>query len=212
MKQLLFALVLLVTLAFAQINASAALPDLVVNQDRLRKSVKVVKRHFQRGNCEAAEECITAFGVRKLLLFDVGIANLGKGDLVIGNPVARLDLFHHSPCHGHYHMTGFAVYKLLRPNYQTVTRSRKQGFCFRDDKPYRASKKPSRGYSCDYQGISSGWQDLYDQKVECQFIDVTGVRPGKYLLLVKLNPKHWVKESNYLNNQVIIPITIPRLR
>jgi hypothetical protein len=190
--------------------ARSALPDLKINASRLILTVKVVSRTFSDTDCELQDGCVRGTGVRKLLLFDFGIVNTGRGDLVIGDPLNWPDLYRYDECHGHYHAQGLMLFKLLRRNYLPAAKTHKPGFCFRDDKPYMGSTKPSHGYSCgDNQGISSGWQDIYDSDLPCQYIDVTGVPRGKYYLSVKINNTRVFAESNYLNNQVIIPVTIP---
>lgn len=177
----------------------------------LARTVQFTERYFSPADCELTEGCARTSGNRRLMLFNVGIANIGKGDLVIGDPAKLTNWFHLSECHGHYHMTGFAVYRLLRLDGTLVVKSRKQGFCFRDDRQY-FTKAPPAKYNCDNQGITRGWQDIYNQSVECQWIDITGVKRGNYYLQVRLNPKRWVRESNYANNTVTIPIRIPRRR
>src|SRR4051794_22789706 len=96
-----------------------ATPDLVVNQSRLEANVAVQTRTFANSDCSVVEGCTVA-GTRRLLLFDVGLANIGTGDLVIGNPADYPNLFHFSSCHGHYHFDGTAGYELLTTNGDTV--------------------------------------------------------------------------------------------
>jgi hypothetical protein len=191
---------------------AGALPDLKVNRALLARTVEFTQRTFASSDCELAEGCARASGTRRLMLFDVAIVNIGRADMVIGNPADRPEWFHFSQCHGHYHMTGFAVFRLRRLDGTVALKSRKQGFCFRDDRPYAGSTLPAHPYTCDYQGISRGWQDIYDQTAECQWLDITGVRPGDYYLEVTLNSKRWVKESNYDNNTARIRVRIPRVR
>ena len=199
-------------IVFVSSSVFAALPDLRVNRPMLANTIEFTERTFASGDCELDEGCARTSGNRRLMLFNVGIANVGQGDLVVGDPASKTNWFHFSTCHGHYHMTGFAVYRLKRLNGTVVVTSRKQGFCFRDDRAFQGSTKPARPYTCDFQGISSGWQDIYDQSVECQWLDITGVPAGNYNLEVTLNSKRWVRESNYGNNTVTIPVRIPRRR
>jgi hypothetical protein len=187
------------------------LPDLVVNSPRLQYTVEVQRRYIPEGACSVVEGCTPEAGVRKLLLFDVGVANIGKEDLVIGQPGQNGYPFVYSPCHGHYHLNQFAIYRLLTLDFSNIVKARKQGFCLRDDKPYKGSANPGSGFTCGYQGISAGWQDVYDKSLDCQWLDITGVPPGDYYLSIRVNPFHVFSESNYNNNQVMIRITIPRL-
>jgi hypothetical protein len=189
----------------------AALPDLIPNTYRLKTSVEIQRRYIPAGNCAIVEGCVSRAGTRRLLLFDAGVANIGKRDLVIGDP-ATSGKFVYSPCHAHYHMRGFAIFRLFTRNWTQLVKSRKQGFCLRDDRRYFRTAGPGRGYNCNYQGISRGWQDVYDKSLDCQWLDITGVPPGQYYLEVFVNPAGVLKESNYRNNRVVVPVTIPVLR
>jgi hypothetical protein len=190
---------------------AGTLPDLVVNPYRLQSSVEVQRRYIADGDCSVVEGCTPAAGLRKLLLFDVGIANVGKEDVVIGMPGNNPYPFVYSPCHAHYHLNNFCIYRLLTLDYAKIVKARKQGFCLRDDKTYKKTAGPGSGYTCAYQGISAGWQDVYDKSLDCQWLDITGVPPGDYYLEITVNPFRVFTESNYSNNQVLIRITIPRL-
>ena len=185
----------------------AALPDLRINRYMLRNSIEVTLRTFSADECAVIERCVPGPGTRKILKFDASIINIGAGDLRIGNPASRSNLFHFSECHGHYHMKGFSSYELLNSSGTVVRRSRKQGFCLRDDRQYLANA-PAGKFNCDNQGITRGWQDVYDKSLDCQFLDVTGVRPGRYTLRVTVNPQQVLRESNYGNNAVSVPVRI----
>jgi hypothetical protein len=184
-----------------------AAPDLIVNQPRLAANVAVQTRTFTATDCAVIEGCTLA-GARRLLLFDVGLINAGDSDLVIGNPAERPDLFHVSPCHGHYHMDGVAVYELLATNGQSVLTVRKQGFCFRDDVAALAGAGDGK-FNCDHQGLSVGWEDVYDKSLDCQWLDVTGLAGGDYILRVVYNPDGILPESNYENNVAEALIRLP---
>ena len=191
--------------------ALAALPDLMPNTYRLKRTIEFERRSIPRENCAFAEGCLRGIKRRKLLLFDTGVANIGKADLVIGNPTQRPNLFTFSPCHAHYHMNAFARYRLFTRNWHPVIKAAKQGFCLRDDRRHLPTGAPTAKYTCDFQGISRGWQDVYDKSLDCQWLDISRVPPGKYYLEVVVNPKRIFKEANYRNNKAIIPITIPRV-
>jgi hypothetical protein len=187
------------------------LPDLVINRALLRTSVLVERAMFSADDCNYVEGCVSAAGLRKLLRVDVGMANIGKSDLVIGSPDDRPDLFVWSPCHQHYHMKTMVKYRLLNLNYMPVTKARKQAFCLRDNYPYTSTAGGSSGYTCDYQGITAGWEDVYDKSLDCQYVDITGVPPGRYYLEVVVNPFQVVGERDYSNNRVVVVVTVPYL-
>jgi hypothetical protein len=106
------------------------------------------------------------------------------------------------------HLQGFAVYKLLKRNGTLIVTERKQGFCMRDEARYLRSAPASR-YNCDYQGITAGWQDIYDKSLDCQWLDITGVPAGRYVLKVKANPDRMLPERSYANNATSVNVVVP---
>jgi hypothetical protein len=197
----------LICIILNALTASAALPDLVIDKPLLAGSVEIQKATFAGADCAVVESCI-ATGNRRLLKFDVGFKNIGRGDLVIGDPNARPDLFESSPCHGHFHMKGAANYELVNSSGQTVLRARKQAFCFRDNVQFDGAAGPAQ-YDCDFQGITAGWEDIYDKSLDCQWLDITGIAGGTYLLRVTVNPEGIFQESNYGNNAATVSINLP---
>ena len=196
---------------FALQFAGYAKPDLTVDRYTLRTSVLVERQGFVATDCDYVEGCIATTGVRKLLKVDVGLANVGKSDLVIGDPAQRPDLFVWSPCHQHYHMKTMVKYRLLNLNFMPVTKGRKQAFCLRDNYPYTSTAGDPSGFTCNYQGITAGWEDVYDKSLACQYVDITGVPAGNYYLEVTVNPLHVFDEATYANNTTIVLITVPYL-
>lgn len=194
-----------------------ALPDLAIAAVKIvTPSIDYRRRIFSTGDCAYEEGCILAAGSRKLLLLDVGIRNLGTTDLVIGDPQRPergypANLFVWSDCHWHYHLKGLATYRVLTLDGRQVAKTYKQGFCLRDDRP-KSKNVGGAKYTCDYQGLSAGWMDVYDKTLDCQWVDITDVRPGVYNLEITINPQHIFPESNYLNNRVIIRITVPKTK
>jgi hypothetical protein len=189
------------------------LPDLAINRRLLKTSVEVRKLRYTQASCDYQEGCLRGTGVRKLLKVDVGIANIGPDDLRLGDPLNPApgyeDLFVYSPCHDHYHMKTMVAYRLLTFNYTPVCRGRKQAFCLRDNYPYTSWAGTSSGYHCGFQGITAGWQDVYDKSLDCQYVDITGVPSGNYLLEVTVNPARAIREQNYANNKVVVMVTVP---
>ncbi len=194
---------------------SCVKPDLVVDRYTLRTSVLIERDGFTQSDCDYVEGCLSTAGVRKLLKCDVGLANVGKGDLIIGDPAQHMaagdGLFVWSPCHQHYHMKTMVKYRVLNLDYSPVTRGRKQAFCLRDNYPYTSNAGDSSGFTCNYQGITAGWEDVYDKSLACQYVDITGVPPGQYYLEVEVNPLHLFNEATYMNNKVIVLFTVPYL-
>lgn len=192
-----------------------ALPDLTIDKNLLQSSIVFKSAKFRSGDCAIVEGCVGASGRRKLMKFDVSIPNIGTADLILGNPEdpANAELFQFSPCHGHYHLTGFASYELINQNNAVVLTGRKQAFCLEDFSKVANNAGPPK-YTCSNQGIQVGWSDIYGAYLDCQWLDVTNVAPGNYRLKVTINanPNLSTKltESNYDNNSAIVPVTIKR--
>ena len=191
------------------------LPDLAVDQTRLQSSVVFRTQVFKSTDCAVVEGCVTGSGKRKLMKFDVAIPNVGKADLVLGNPTdpSNANLYQFSPCHGHYHLTDFAKYELLALNNMTVLTGRKQAFCLEDFTKVDPNAGSAK-YTCSNQGIQVGWSDVYGSYLDCQWLDVTDIAPGQYRLKVTVNATPNVStkltESDYSNNTAIVTVTIKK--
>jgi hypothetical protein len=191
-------------------NGRCPAPDLVVDAERVQRTLMVRSRAFDATSCELYEHCIDAPGTRTLLAFDTRTPNLGSADVYLGAPSLDNPVFEYSSCHMHFHFVGYALYELRRMDGTVVARGHKQGFCLEDED--RASVPDDSGapyYVCALQGIQSGWADVYDTTVACQWVDVTDVSPGNYLLHVTVDPARAIPESSYDNNEVDVTVTLP---
>jgi hypothetical protein len=93
---------------------------------------------------------------------------------------------------------------------------RKQGFCVIDVAPYNTPGKGNlrpgtpKYVSCrSNQGLSNGYTDQYVMGLDCQWIDVTDVAPGKYILEDEVNAERLFAESDYSNNASAVEVTVP---
>lgn len=81
---------------------------------------------------------------------------------------------------------------------------RKQGFCIIDVAPFQfgdVQPGPPVYQSCgSNQGLKVGWADQYVPLLACQFIQMTEVREGDYVLEDHVNPEQLLPESDYTNN------------
>ena len=189
-------------------------PDLTIDPKRFVSQLEIVDRYFDPvdNRCAFEEGAIGGAGYRRLLRFDTVVINGGDADLVVGrrsdpsNPYAPF--FEFAPCHGHYHIQGFSEYSLLTLDRTTVVTGRKQGFCFEDSFKYGDNK--SAGYDCEFQGITSGWGDWYYKQLVGQWIDITGIPEGDYVVRTAINMAGMFDEGqNRYPNVVDVRIHVP---
>ncbi|APW37904.1 hypothetical protein RD110_12445 [Rhodoferax koreense] len=180
-------------------------PDLVVNAAALNPYFTT--ETFTSNSCEIEEGTITA-GTKKLMRFTTQTRNIGTADLVLGNPAAS-PLFEWGQCHGHYHFRSFAQYRLLTTSGSLVRTGKKVGFCLMDISRIDGSANPSARYNCSNQGIQAGWADVYSSNLSGQWIDVTGVPAGPYILEITLDPLNIIDELDETNNVTRINVTVP---
>jgi hypothetical protein len=186
--------------------------DLIVDREDLIASVVIQEQEFTPTSCAVEEGCITQMGLRRLLRFDTGTINMGTADLHIGDPMQNA-CFTFSQCHQHYHFRGVGKYTLYGSDGTTVVATgHKQGFCLEDVYPYPAltppPPQPANPFTCDNQGLHVGFEDVYPNDIDCQWIDITGVAPGSYILSVVINGEEFLPESNYDNNEVRIQVNV----
>jgi hypothetical protein len=171
------------------IYANGGLPDLTVDPKRFESQLEIVDRLFEAGDCEFLEGSVDATGYRRLLRFDTVVMNMGGSDLYLGDPTDPQnpyhDTFEFSPCHGHYHISGFADYRLLNTDRTVADLGHKQAFCFISSLKYANTGKPD--YTCRNQGIADGYGDWYYKQLSGQWIDITGVPKGDYIVQVTIN-------------------------
>ena len=187
-------------------------PDIVMDPQRFTAQMEIVDRYFEPTDCAIAEGAVGGSGYRRLLRFDTVLMNRGDGDLVVGdrsdptNPYAPYFVFH--SCHGHYHINNFSIYELVNLQGDVVIAGTKQGFCFEDSFKYEGGK--SNGYDCHNNGITSGWGDWYYKQLVGQWIDITGVPEGDYIVQVVINEVGMFDEgANRYPNTVETLIHVP---
>ncbi len=155
------------------------------------------------------EGCVGGTGLRKLMRFDVAIRNMGHADLVLGDPRKATSGFEVSPCHGHYHFTGFVEYQLFDMNNLLKVAGRKQAFCLEDYEKVPGFIGAGKGrFTCSNQGITVGWQDVYRSYLDCQWLDVTGVPAGVYRLIVSVDALNKIAEEDEGNNTAEVLVTV----
>ncbi|XP_035277049.1 protein-lysine 6-oxidase-like isoform X3 [Anguilla anguilla] len=104
-------------------------------------------------------------------------------------------------------MDAFSDYDLLEESSgRKVAEGHKASFCLEDT---ACDPGTRRRYACTShtQGLSPGCYDIYHANIDCQWIDITDVPPGSYILQVTVNPSFQVQEADYSNNVVRCQIT-----
>lgn len=190
-------------------------PDLTIDPQRFNSQMEIIDRLFDENTCAVQEGVVGGTGYRRLLRFDTVVINGGDGDLVVGdrsdpnNPYA--DWFYFATCHGHYHIRDFSVYELLTTDHTVVIAQQKGGFCMEDSFKYDGGK--SNGFDCAFQGITSGWGDWYYKQLTGQWIDITGIPEGDYIVRASVNISNTFNEgTNRYPNFVETAIHIPNPR
>jgi Lysyl oxidase len=175
-------------------------------------------------------------GGRSLLVFGSAVDNVGRGPVLVegrrvggemrtwqvigGRRIALPVRLHYvrSETHRHWHFPALERYELRRLDGSLVGRDRKTGFCLRDAYETRALGRPplwtsecARGRPDAMtvrQGISPGFGDDYVPLKEGQSIDVTGLKPGLYVLVHRVNPDRVLLERSYANNAASVLISL----
>lgn len=187
-------------------------PDLIVDAEAARTSVVFETHTFTASDCEVMEGCVTE-GTKRLLRFTTKTPNIGTADLVLGDPRSTPG-FTFALCHNHYHFEGYMSHRLLSRDGTMLKAGRKFGFCLEDALKYfdRPDVPQTPRFQCNndgVQGIQRGWADYYHAGIACQFLDITGISAGEYLLELQVNPERKIREMSYDNNTATIMVTIP---
>ncbi|NRT57907.1 pre-peptidase C-terminal domain-containing protein [Sphaerotilus uruguayifluvii] len=186
-------------------TASVGKPDITIAMDAANP--RITTETFAANACEIEEGTITA-GTHRLLRFNTQTRNIGTADLVLGNP-ASSSSFEWGACHGHYHFRSFAQYRLLDTSGAVVRTGKKVGFCLMDITRIDGGANPSARYTCSNQGIQAGWADVYSSNLSGQWIDITGVPAGSYVLEIVMDPMNLIDELDESNNTGRLNVTIP---
>lgn len=188
------------------------LPDLIVDRVAASASIRFETRTFPPDDCAVMDRCIEP-GTRRLLRFQTVTANVGAVDLDVGSPDNQNPDFVYAQCHQHFHYAGYMSHRLLSEAGEVVASGFKPGFCIEDTVRYLVDMGVAMmpKFSCNgvAQGIQRGWADVYHPGLDCQWVDITGVSPGSYVLELRVNPDGKIPEERFGNNVVTIPVAIP---
>jgi len=136
----------------------------------------------------------------------------GGIDTLRGVGVLRYELH---PPHRHWHLDDFVRYELRSLDGTVVVRDRKSGFCLVDRwgyaRPLRGVERVAPRFVGDCatqqpdalrveEGSSVGYTDRYPAFFHGQDLELTGLPPGRYLLVQTANPERRLRELDYANN------------
>ena len=136
------------------------------------------------------------------------------------------------PDHKHWHLLGFEKYEIRAAGDAgaVLRRDRKTGFCLGDryalpNASAFAAFRPAPAFpeECGlgepdsmgiFAGISVGYGDNYEPQVEGQYVDVTGMPAGDYVLTHTLNTNGKLAERDTTNNaaSVLFSLAWPKGR
>lgn len=129
--------------------------------------------------------------------------------VVAGRPVAHVGTlrFVRNPTHDHWHLLPFETYTLRRPGLdELVAAAHKEGFCISDDRSLPGAAPAQHVAQCGLgrpdllrlgEGLSRGWEDVYGPEREGQFLDVTDVPAGRYVVVNAVNAGRAMHETSY---------------
>ena len=183
-------------------------PDLVVDRDNLSQDLSIQHIFVDPDDCYIQEGCVGGPGDRKVLRFSTMIGNIGNADLTLG-AAGSGDAWIYDACHDHFHYEDYAFYQLFtEAGHELSSVGYKNGWCVLDLADYNNSGNACNTYTCGNQGISAGCADIYHAALDCQWIDVTSIPDGTYLLRVTTNPHNNVYELDHTNNTAEILVEI----
>ncbi|XP_046372100.2 lysyl oxidase homolog 2-like [Haliotis rufescens] len=195
----------------AGIVCTHRLPDLIPDLEILEESVRLADRPLYYLQCAMEENCLAASAAvirntsknwhahnRRLLRFSTVVHNEGLEDF---RPYRAKSAWEWHECHMHYHsMEVFAHYDVIDEHGNRLAEGQKASFCLEDSACQDGVVPKFDCVGFRDQGLSVNCSDNYMYDIDCQWIDITGIKPGQYRFQMEVNPTLMVAESDFDNN------------
>ena len=116
--------------------------------------------------------------------------------------------------HSHFHLDDYARYTLQSVQGKSKRSSSKTSFCLMDielvDGQLPGAPKNAVYIQCGnfFQGVSVGWADVYGSHLPGQEIDLTRLKDGDYRLMIEVDPKNHLLETNENDNTSCVLLRI----
>ncbi|KAL3269225.1 hypothetical protein HHI36_008306 [Cryptolaemus montrouzieri] len=199
----------------AAVSCTKNAPDLVIDHVDIMRTAHLEDRQMFFLQCAMEENCLSSeayriqrdnpnnwhLETRRLLRFTARIFNTGTADF---RPLIPKHLWEWHMCHMHYHsMEIFATFDIFNEKGIRVAEGHKASFCLEDNQCLPGVEPRYACANFGDQGISVNCSDIYKFSVDCQWIDITDIKPGVYSLKVVVNPEFKVPEMSYENNAAV---------
>ncbi|XP_075227105.1 lysyl oxidase-like 2 isoform X2 [Lycorma delicatula] len=199
----------------ASVVCSPVMADLVIDHYEIQRSAHLEDKQLYYLQCAMEENCLASAAYqlqrenhynwhlqpRRLLRFTAMIHNTGTADFRSAVP-KHLWQFHQ--CHMHYHsMEVFATFDVLDKYGRKVAEGHKASFCLEDNQCLPGVRPVYACANYGDQGISVNCTDIYRYNIDCQWVDISELKPGIYTFKVSINPEFKVPEMTFDNNAAV---------
>ena len=116
--------------------------------------------------------------------------------------------------HSHFHLDDYARYTLQALKGKSKRTSNKTSFCLMDtelvDGQLPGAPNKAEYVQCGnlFQGVSVGWADVYGAHLPGQEFDLTRLKDGDYRLIIDVDPKDQLLETNEDDNTSCVLLRI----
>jgi hypothetical protein len=171
-------------------------PDLRLEVAEPDRAVSFRQQIVIDESCEVRDGCAEETGLRSLMSVEFTLRNDGPGALELGSPWDS-EMYSYSACDQAYIPELFLA-ELRDDAGEVVARNRLATKCI---------ETTNGSYDCHGQGIGVGERSKQPEGA-CDFVDITDLEAGDYMLRITVNPEQLLDESDYDNNEVELPVQL----